>query len=472
MITLPLALKRFSLLTLLLLTLLAGCTLLLWRRAAPWQIEREVNLRLPQDPKTPTKQGDLPPYLRVDYVITPDLHWVLAMQGYENENRGHLRLIDLFSGETKRAFEVTEEIREIAISGDGRRVAASFRIPGEFTPHVMQVWNAETGARIHRFEWHTLYPPGAHTFTADGNAVFADDRLFQFGAAPETFLLSHPHGHTYSMEEQEEFNKETDRIGEAVRKITNLREYVEKAKGAYMRTRLSPSGKWLLTNIESVVQIWDATTERKINELELDWYETIVRFTPNDERIVLMTDDNAKNLNTTIFEIKTGIKLEPFQHHGAFGSEVGEHISTMSSDAKRMVMPSDNTGLVRVLAEIGKEPRAIDYNLKDPFSLSPDGQTLLSCVYPDDGKIYFKRVDANTLQVIGELRHPKGLIHNVAQFSLDGTRILTATEEDELILWHRARPDAWWGLACLPEFWAAAICAAGVVWSLLRDRRL
>ena len=39
------------------------------------------------------------------------------------------------------------------------------------------------------------------------------------------------------------------------------------------------------------------------------------------------------------------------------------------------------------------------------------------------------------------------------------------------IQWHRRRPERWWGLAWLWEFWATVVLGGALVWSLWRDGR-
>jgi len=39
-------------------------------------------------------------------------------------------------------------------------------------------------------------------------------------------------------------------------------------------------------------------------------------------------------------------------------------------------------------------------------------------------------------------------------------------------LLHRRRPEYWWGVAWLPEFWLTLLFAAALAFSLWRDRRV
>jgi hypothetical protein len=46
-----------------------------------------------------------------------------------------------------------------------------------------------------------------------------------------------------------------------------------------------------------------------------------------------------------------------------------------------------------------------------------------------------------------------------------------SAEECSCSVWHRRRPEYKWGVAWLPEFWATLVFAAGLGWSIRRDRR-
>ena len=58
-------------------------------------------------------------------------------------------------------------------------------------------------------------------------------------------------------------------------------------------------------------------------------------------------------------------------------------------------------------------------------------------------------------------------------FSSDGQQIYTNAPYhiDHLVIYHRRRPEYWWGVAWLPEFWMALVFGAALAWSVLRDRR-
>jgi len=65
----------------------------------------------------------------------------------------------------------------------------------------------------------------------------------------------------------------------------------------------------------------------------------------------------------------------------------------------------------------------------------------------------------------------KGHSGNVlsAMFSPDGERIVTASDDKTARVWKRRRPEYWWGVAWLPEFWVTLILGVALLWSLRRD---
>jgi hypothetical protein len=53
----------------------------------------------------------------------------------------------------------------------------------------------------------------------------------------------------------------------------------------------------------------------------------------------------------------------------------------------------------------------------------------------------------------------------------DGENAATFDYDYTLQFWNRRRPEHWWGLAWLPEFWLTVAFAVAFVWSVWRDRR-
>jgi hypothetical protein len=48
---------------------------------------------------------------------------------------------------------------------------------------------------------------------------------------------------------------------------------------------------------------------------------------------------------------------------------------------------------------------------------------------------------------------------------------IAVTDRENAGVWLRRRPEYWWGVACLPQFWLTVVFGAALVWSVWRDRR-
>lgn len=57
----------------------------------------------------------------------------------------------------------------------------------------------------------------------------------------------------------------------------------------------------------------------------------------------------------------------------------------------------------------------------------------------------------------------------VDDVSRDGSCLVNYPDKRQV--WSRRRPEAWWGIAWLPEFWLSVVFAGLLVWSIRRDRR-
>ena len=98
---------------------------------------------------------------------------------------------------------------------------------------------------------------------------------------------------------------------------------------------------------------------------------------------------------------------------------------------------------------------------------SSDGR-LLFTVDPSgsgDGQLW----DAKTGEMITVL-HGHSMDIDELRFSKDGNYILTASAGDRTQrIWHRRRPETWWGLALLWEFWVALGTGLMLAGNIVRD---
>jgi len=57
-------------------------------------------------------------------------------------------------------------------------------------------------------------------------------------------------------------------------------------------------------------------------------------------------------------------------------------------------------------------------------------------------------------------------------WSHDGQRLIMGDESENAALYVRRRPESWWGLAWLPEFWLTLVLGCAFLWSVCRDRKV
>ena len=57
------------------------------------------------------------------------------------------------------------------------------------------------------------------------------------------------------------------------------------------------------------------------------------------------------------------------------------------------------------------------------------------------------------------------------RYSPDGDRMVVAGANGRLQVFSKRRPEWWWGIFWLWEFWLTVAFAALFIWSVLRDRR-
>ena len=122
-------------------------------------------------------------------------------------------------------------------------------------------------------------------------------------------------------------------------------------------------------------------------------------------------------------------------------------------------------------------PWHIEYFLKgheggiNPAAFSPDGRRIVTASYGDDHMAddHTARVwDSQTGRELCVMKSHQKSVWSAA-FSPDGRHIVTASDDKTARVWRRVRPEWWWGVFWLPQFWAVVLLAPAFIWSLWRD---
>ena len=112
----------------------------------------------------------------------------------------------------------------------------------------------------------------------------------------------------------------------------------------------------------------------------------------------------------------------------------------------------------RTLTSHGKTIRTVFF--------TPDGTRVMVC--STDGKAHVWEVA--TGKCVQFLESYEGPDH--AALSPDGQRLVSAGRIGTFGIYRRRRPEWWWGIFWLKEFWLTVVFAGVFVWSVVRDRQL
>jgi len=203
--------------------------------------------------------------------------------------------------------------------------------------------------------------------------------------------------------------------------------YVErewKADEEFVRTAtFSPDEKKVVTaGVDTVVRIWDASTGTLLVTLSghEDWVGGAY-FTQDGSRVVTASHDDTIRV---------------------WNALTGQCLSTVEASE---AMDARFEAMV---------PRA-RYTIKVRYHPRHLGVTMV--------------IDLQTDQVVAVLPDIRYRV-SAAGISADASRIL-ATRWTSVFIMRRRRPEWWWGVFWLWEFWLTAAFAAIFVWSVVRDRR-
>ena len=97
-------------------------------------------------------------------------------------------------------------------------------------------------------------------------------------------------------------------------------------------------------------------------------------------------------------------------------------------------------------------------------AFSPDGRRIVTAARDATARVW----DSETGRELCVLKGHDGSV-DTATFSPDNRRIVTASVDKTARVWRRTRPEWWWGVIWLPQFWAVVLLAPAFIWSMRRD---
>jgi WD40 repeat protein len=266
------------------------------------------------------------------------------------------------------------------------------------------------------------------------------------------------------------------------------------------RTRLplfSLDGARLLTTGDQCAYIWDATTGGLLAQLRTPGHKVeTASLSPSGARIV--TEECSPRAQLRMWDVGSGRELSAVAvtesaseldflefspdeirvfFHGYFrgiqvwDSESGNVSKAGEADKAWVLERLCRYDGDRVAQRInnGKIPSKLGFlrgtSGGGSVDFTADGKRVV-VAYPHGG------VDVWDVESGTELTSLAENTAIAATFSPDGERVAVVGRDlNGVLIWHRRRPEYWWGVAWLPEFWLTFAFSAAFIWSVRRDRK-
>jgi WD40 repeat protein len=465
---------KFSLRTLLILVLLIGSAGGLWHRWAPWALEKAIAATYAVSSVERTRfitveekleESDdvalwdfesLREICRIHWAKQPDERHFYSIQGdgrwvYANAcmdtTPSEMEPIraTLFDAQTgKEILDNKREARRVRVLRGGQKFVVFYE---KGSP---ELWDAERG-RLYEINdshvrlWFGGYDFDHHYlnylfFTPDGKRMMCSWRNtiktwdsetgkqlhqlsgWSFGQHGEEYIL--PDGHTLIYGTHQ---------GDQACNLITAESRKSFFDGYFVENALSPDGRFLITrftdkaNGNETVQVYDATSKLMIHKFD-------------DVRIPQKVTHRGPGHPTMEVLMPTSVRAQWAEDRALIMMEIRDQNYVIDLKTKKST--------------------AINFG----EAISPDGKRVMA---RDNNS--FNIVDADTGKFLCTLYEFKS--HSLTQcmgFSADGSRAAFVSGET-LEIWRNRRPEAWWGIAWLPEAWLVLVTGLGLVWSLARD---
>ncbi len=431
-------------LTLLVLTLLAGSVVPLYLHWTPWfkawsYTKDYEHIHFTRDGRTAiaTRGED----------VSVDNRYVTA-------SNCEAVAIDLRTGNEKKLCEwELQNCTHVALSPDGSCAAfVDRRRDGISRVHVLGL----NGEPSKSFAIASSSTPPAVTFTADGRSLVTHQLEFrdpgtgvlQFAIGKQDPVLAHLDAPIFRSKVEFALGVET------------LKEFAEATSQLTVHGLVDPTGHTLLTVIldTGTAQLWDLVTQKKNTWMKISYYghqrglENTYHFANNGACALISSYSGVFVVNS-----RTGEKsrLTPRAFNDGDLWDLG---------ASSRVAMGGNNYFVQVcdLNTFKVHPLNVQFS-EQGTSITPDGSRII-----DRNVLALDIFDAETGRQLDKI--PGNWQNSLVDFAPNGEGILRRTG-DSMEIWRQRHPDQWWGVAYLPEFWMTLFFFWLLTWSIRRDRR-
>ncbi|MBI3831673.1 MAG: hypothetical protein HY291_19285 [Planctomycetes bacterium] len=460
---------RFSLLTMVLLSLLVGSLGALWWRWEPWAVV--AVLRNENPPTYLTISNDGSKLLAVDskqdwssvnenprefavwdtiggnrlfkkgdkgvlfhsFSFSEDSRWIFEWNA--SVRKARLFVCHADTGEVVKFYQADNQpLLDASISPDGRLVALAFQKNGEpnngkFVLGAPLIYDLEAGRVITRFPDDESIQLSPHAFSSDSKWI-----AFQLMSTDDKLKVKGVRIYA------------TD--------STNVAFESEDFQGLFF---LKKSSRIVLAGQrKSAVLEWPS--ENKIMEL--------------DGRVITI----FKGEKHAIACVEPEIDVDPEKYSFL--------LQSLQDDSDRVTLVTDGHYLVDWVLANGRlfasqwQPNNDALIVWDAYTggrlFTIPGKAVVS----PDGRL-IAVPDGNNVKIIGvESQEPlqilKGHTDEVSEvlFFPDSSRLASASKDGKVRIWQRRRPEYEWGVLVLPELWLSLVLFVTLVWSVWRDRKV
>jgi WD40 repeat protein len=492
---------RFSLRTLVILVSLIGSGIGLWLSWPPWYLARTFPDPVGHITNKPLLSRD---GLRVatvtasNHVVVWDARSGQRLLDEPGDASPHRSLV--FSPDGTRLLATWDKFFAVWHISQGRVIQQSLDVPHSdstalFSPdgeHLcmvsritqdFQTWDLGSGKKLYASEVSKNQeeaPLYNLNWSSDGKHLHAvGDKAALVWDAATGVLLYRIHSDLYGASRSEDQAKADEgkaRRAALASQSQQLKEFCELTRGREqglglrVNTGVTADGEFLLTNLDDTreVRVWNLGTGKHVRTFSLGKGDHVLSFYGGKNGLMMLqnsvTDKELQGAESYIcyevWDVKNATKLCDFTQRNKFGA----FSSALYDDEVPRFVYGESTKQEIWDAQSGR--LLVQHNIAADVHQSCRNRIIMRASTLYDVTEHF--VDLKTGEIVFQ-RTTTGM--GMTSLAEDGTSFVDLDDKLHVRHWRRRRPEYWWGIAWLPEFWLTALFAGALGWSVWRDRQ-
>jgi WD40 repeat protein len=226
----------------------------------------------------------------------------------------------------------------------------------------------------------------------------------------------------------------------------------------------SDSTKFITAGADKIARIWDISSGKEIAQLAEQLSDvrepeflSCVAFSPDGRTVATVHGYNILNWNTEDWKLAKATATGTTYFCATFTSDSYALLTGASdSDAYIWAVKGDVARAAFVGHDAQKHVHAATF--------LDGGSKILTASCDNTVRVW----DVATQKQLAIMSGQSDLIS--ASVSADSRSIASSNRDGTTWIWHRRRPEWWWGVAWLPGFWLLLLFTSAFAWSVRRDR--